>query len=281
MHDDHCFVGMTAARDVDLFFMGNRKAKQRLDEVDRIVRWSRIAPPFGARAKGGSWIEQDASSTLLDSWAFEPGDTWDKRAWSKTVVQGAPARVTRGGLPLPVVVAAAGGNGSWTPVPLALQPCASPNGSSTGAAQQFVSHSGGTWTHMLPSGALSCIAPGSGSSSGAVVVDVAPCVQGSSSQEFNLNPDGLLRSFSSSSDCVAALNCTTMPGTGGVVECLSGSPLLLMTCDPANPGQLWTTTTTTAAAAVRGNSSDFSDGASVSLVVKGTSSSGGMYSYTL
>ena len=96
-------AGMSEARDVDLFFMGNRKAKQRLDEIDRIVRWGRIAPPFGARAEGGTDLKMDPV-LLCDSWAFEPGDTWDKGTWGSTLQQCAPARVTRGGLPLPTVV---------------------------------------------------------------------------------------------------------------------------------------------------------------------------------
>lgn len=100
-------TGMSEPRDVDLFFMGNRQAKQRLDEVDRIVRWSRIAPPFGARAEGGADITMD-QTLLCDAWTFEPGDTWDKDTWGKTLEQCAPARVTRGLLPLPTVVPLAG-----------------------------------------------------------------------------------------------------------------------------------------------------------------------------
>lgn len=245
--------GMSEARDVDLFFMGNRQAKKRMDEVDRIVRWGRIAPPFGARAPGGAWIEQDTETTLMDSWLFEPGDTWDKRSWGKTIEQGAPARVTRGGLPLPGVVPPSS-NGSWTPIPLAVQPC------TTGStAQRFVSRPDGTWTHQLWSGASSCMSPSPGGgrgstrsnrsssraerSSGSVAVVLAPCVHGSSSQEFTLDPTGLLKSFSSSGDCVTATNCTTLRGADNVVECLAGSPLVLMPCDPKLPGQLWTAST--------------------------------------
>merc|ERR1719198_1052220 len=90
---------MTDARDVDLFFMGNRDAKHRIAEIDRIVRWTRLAPAFGARAAGGASMKVSAE-TLFDSWAFEPGDTWDKSTWGKTLQQGAPGRVARGGLPL-------------------------------------------------------------------------------------------------------------------------------------------------------------------------------------
>merc|ERR1712100_685298 len=61
--------GMTDARDVDLFFMGNRSAKHRTAEIDRIVRWTRLAPAFGARAAGGVSMKV-STQTLFDSWAF-------------------------------------------------------------------------------------------------------------------------------------------------------------------------------------------------------------------
>lgn len=32
------------ARDIDLFFTGNRDAKHHLDKIDRIVQWSKLAP---------------------------------------------------------------------------------------------------------------------------------------------------------------------------------------------------------------------------------------------
>ena len=65
-------AGMSEARDVDLFFMGNRQAKHRLDEVDRIVRWGRLAPPFGARVAGGTDMKLD-DQLLCDHWAYEVG----------------------------------------------------------------------------------------------------------------------------------------------------------------------------------------------------------------
>eukprot|EP01047_Picozoa_sp_COSAG01_P069260 COSAG01_NODE_10200_length_2223_cov_1.609699_1_plen_169_part_00 len=82
---------MSEARDVDLFFAGNRQAKKRMDEVDRIVRWGRLAPPFGARAAAGTDMRRDGV-LLCDHWAFEPGDTWKRDAWGKTLKQCAPAR---------------------------------------------------------------------------------------------------------------------------------------------------------------------------------------------
>ena len=62
--------GMSEARDVDLFFMGNREAKHRQDEVDRIVRWGRLAAPFGARIPSGTDMRLD-NQLLCDHWAYE------------------------------------------------------------------------------------------------------------------------------------------------------------------------------------------------------------------
>lgn len=96
-------TGMSTAREIDLFFMGNRQAKRRITEIDRIVHWTRLAPAFGARAVGGTAMEIDPL-TLYDTWSFEKGDTWDHRVWDTTLRQGAPARVSRGGLPLPIIL---------------------------------------------------------------------------------------------------------------------------------------------------------------------------------
>jgi hypothetical protein len=95
--------GMSEAREVDLFFMGNRHAKHRIAEIDRVVRWTRLAPAFGLRAEGGTVVAV-SEEVLFDTWAFEPGDTWDKHLWGKTFRQGAPASVSRGGLLLPKTV---------------------------------------------------------------------------------------------------------------------------------------------------------------------------------
>jgi hypothetical protein len=68
-------------------------------EVTRAVRWQRFAPPIGVCRVP---VEVDPE-TLVDSWTFRPGEFWWRPVDGRTVRQGAPARVTRGGLPLPSV----------------------------------------------------------------------------------------------------------------------------------------------------------------------------------
>ena len=153
--------GMSQPREVDLFFMGNREAKKRLDEVDRVVRWGRLAKPFGARAPGGADMKLD-TNILLDAWDYEPGDTWDKKTWGATILQGAPARVTRGGLPLPVVTPFAG---VATPLaPIHMAPCGLGNHSAQASPdplQQFAAPAGGGGEWRVPStGACLTSTPG-------------------------------------------------------------------------------------------------------------------------
>lgn len=96
----HPMYGMRTGADPDLFFNGARRAKQRLDEVVRAVRWQRIAAPFAMGV--GSF---DASSSILsDSWRFAPGQTWQRELIGQTVVQAAPAVLARN-LELPIVTA--------------------------------------------------------------------------------------------------------------------------------------------------------------------------------
>jgi hypothetical protein len=86
------FVFPTAGRDV----------KKCLDEVDRAVLWHRIAPPF--TVDGDVNIDTDE---LKDSWYFLAQEGWASKpgTWSS---HAAPARITRGGLPLPTVNIASG-----------------------------------------------------------------------------------------------------------------------------------------------------------------------------
>jgi hypothetical protein len=91
---------MTGLRspDCDLFFMGPRLVKKRMDEVARAVRWQRSAPPFGA----GLYATTLDANALTDSWRFSVGETWFSEVIGNTAYQGASARVARG-LPLPTV----------------------------------------------------------------------------------------------------------------------------------------------------------------------------------
>jgi hypothetical protein len=81
---------------VDLFFNGPRRAKKRIDEVVRAVRWQRIAPPFSPGLSSVSISDE----ILTDTWEFERGQTWQTELIGATVRQGAPASIGRDiGLP--------------------------------------------------------------------------------------------------------------------------------------------------------------------------------------
>ena len=115
----HREYGMSAEREIELFFGDARRSKFRIAEYDRLVMWTRIAPAFGARARGGTIINASAE-ILYDSWVFEPGDLFtdtidDPMRWFRFYgmrdvdggylsLQGAPARVSRGGIPRPSVL---------------------------------------------------------------------------------------------------------------------------------------------------------------------------------
>jgi hypothetical protein len=94
----HPLEGLRPGPDADLFFNGPRRAKRRMDEVVRALRWQRLAPPFSP-GLGSVKISQDV---LTDSWIFERGQTWQNELIGTTVRQGAPACFTRN-LELPQV----------------------------------------------------------------------------------------------------------------------------------------------------------------------------------
>ena len=74
---------------------------RRLREVDRAVRWERLAPAYAPRADFRIVWSDEA---LFDSWQFAEGAFWYRPVCGKPIRQGAPARVARG-LPLPEVAA--------------------------------------------------------------------------------------------------------------------------------------------------------------------------------
>lgn len=94
-----------------------RNLTRRIDEVNRAVRWHRIAPPF---AVGSNVLRVDADR-LLDHWVFGVDETWTSRKPGDRAEVSAPARVTRG-MSLPDVHVAAG-----EPAPFVLA-CRHPNG---------------------------------------------------------------------------------------------------------------------------------------------------------
>ncbi len=74
-----------------------RDVKQSLNEVERGVLWHRVAPPF----KVDGQVNIDPTN-LTDTWYFQSREGWATKA-GKWSTNSAPARITRGGLPLPTV----------------------------------------------------------------------------------------------------------------------------------------------------------------------------------
>jgi hypothetical protein len=96
----HPLYGLRPMGDPDLFFNGPRKAKRRMDEVVRALRWQRIAEPFSC----GFGAFQRSTEILTDSWTFSAGETWEHDLVGATVRQSAPAVMARN-IDLPVVKA--------------------------------------------------------------------------------------------------------------------------------------------------------------------------------
>ena len=65
---------------------------QKIDAVVRAVRWQRIAPAFDVKAVPVT-LDEDM---LTDDWTFQKGETWADFICGKTIIQPAPARVSRG-----------------------------------------------------------------------------------------------------------------------------------------------------------------------------------------
>ncbi|HWA93325.1 MAG TPA: hypothetical protein VG844_01895 [Terracidiphilus sp.] len=87
----HPMHGLRPHGDSDLFFNGPRKAKQRIDEVVRALRWQRIAAPYAC----GHGSFRASAEILRDGWTFSAGETWQHDLLGQTVWQGAPAILAR------------------------------------------------------------------------------------------------------------------------------------------------------------------------------------------
>lgn len=85
-------------RDYHLQIAGDRHVDKRLNEMDRFVRWQRLAAPMAA----GYGTYKASENFLTDKIRFRVGDTWKKDTWGKMVTQGAPAIMARN-MPLPKV----------------------------------------------------------------------------------------------------------------------------------------------------------------------------------
>jgi len=89
---------MFEGRDFHFQIAGDRHVDKRLNEMDRLVRWQRIAPPMNA----GYGTYSYSDKYLIDKYVFRVGDTWKEETWGKMVTQGAPAIMARN-IPLPKV----------------------------------------------------------------------------------------------------------------------------------------------------------------------------------
>lgn len=95
-------LGISKAFDVYVDGPPQRQRQRREDELGRLLRWATVAPPFGA---GIGQIEA-SEEILFDEWRFGLRDdacTIRRNITNRTIRSGAPARISRGGLPLPVV----------------------------------------------------------------------------------------------------------------------------------------------------------------------------------
>lgn len=78
-------------KDFHLQISGERHVDQRLNEMDRLALWQRIAPPMPA----GYGTYQFSKHNLVDSIVFQESDTWFKSTHGNMVRQSAPAIMTR------------------------------------------------------------------------------------------------------------------------------------------------------------------------------------------
>jgi len=128
----HPFVGNLPDGQQDYAFPPvARDLKRCVNEVERAVLWHRVAPPF--RVDGQANIDD---VKLNDSWCFQEREGWSTKTPGKWSRNSAPARITRGGLPLPTVkvesgeapfvIASRHPNGALTIATLGRTICASP-----------------------------------------------------------------------------------------------------------------------------------------------------------
>ena len=90
---------MYKGKDFHLQIAGDRHVERRLNEMDRLVRWQRIAKPMAA----GYGTYTHADHYLIDSIVFHENDTWMTATHGNMVRQSAPAIMARN-MALPEVV---------------------------------------------------------------------------------------------------------------------------------------------------------------------------------
>ncbi|NQU53502.1 MAG: hypothetical protein HQ522_13290 [Bacteroidetes bacterium] len=94
MNDSRMYKG----EDLHFQIRGNRHVDKRMNEMDRMVLWQRIALPMPA----GYGTYQASENFLVDSIVFQAGDTWYDSSIGKMVHQSAPAVMARN-ISLPTV----------------------------------------------------------------------------------------------------------------------------------------------------------------------------------
>ena len=122
------------------------------------MQWAGLAPPFGAGVQKGGLADSIVadSEILWDEWRFSLCDdacTISHHLINQTVAQGAPARVTRGGLALPTVAVQPG-----TPPPYIVA-TRYPNGSAVLLTAMGRTNTSG-WTESAADVTLSVPGPG-------------------------------------------------------------------------------------------------------------------------
>ena len=92
-------------RDLHHQLEDDRLMQFRMNEVERLGRWSRIAMPIPAGV--GSFLRSE--QYLVDHYTHDKYSTWNRSTYGKKLYQGAPAIMARN-MPLPVVVPDQEGN---------------------------------------------------------------------------------------------------------------------------------------------------------------------------
>lgn len=82
---------MYNGKDLHFQIAGDRHVDKRLNEMDRLALWQRIAPPMPAGY--GTYLSSE--NNLIDSTVFEVSHTWYKPTYGKMVRQSAPAIMAR------------------------------------------------------------------------------------------------------------------------------------------------------------------------------------------
>jgi hypothetical protein len=82
---------MYKGKDLHFQIAGDRHVDKRMNEMDRMAMWQRIAPPM----KAGFGTYNFSKNNLIDSIVFKESDTWFKPTYGKMVRQSAPAIMAR------------------------------------------------------------------------------------------------------------------------------------------------------------------------------------------